>query len=251
MKKLLLLAGMLVLAWCAGCVSERREVTDKGTKIEHSFNAALFPDCKFSPLQIGVLDQCLVGREADCVVILNPLVLFTEQRSGVVTLGMLGCRMDRNYGLTFALEPFIHSNYGILCGLITGVEIENYGAQIGILNFESIYKLHKAQLCGVNIADRLRAGVVNIHLQKEFRSWLNIGLFNLADSFLDIGLFNVGASTFLQIGLLNYNHNALIPWMVLFNCSFGEWRKPSSEQKHDNTEEGAAIVEVSPSPPDK
>ena len=231
------------LALCAGCATEpqRSENADSNTAVEHGFNNALFPSCKFTPLQTGVFNQCLVGKGADCVFILNPLVLITEQRSGVVSLGLLGCELDQNYGVVFGAEPVVHwGNYGILCGWITGTQHDNYGMQIGILNVNDTG--NRIQLCGVNIAERLRAGLVNIHLREDPRSWLNIGLFNISNSFLDIGLFNTGDSTCLQIGVLNYNRSAPIPWMVLFNSSFGERRKPTSSREFRNDEPDRAFV---------
>ena len=41
---------------------------------------------------------------------------------------------------------------------------------------------------------------------------------NSGSNILQIGAFN-SANDGLQIGLLNYNPNALIPWMPLFNFS--------------------------------
>ena len=259
-----------VLALYAGCATEPQRSENAGSDtavelgfsnalspdpttgpssavVKHSFNNALFPECKFSPLQTVVWDQCLVGEEADCVFILSPLVLFAKQRSGVVSLSLIGCHLAQNYGLSFGVEPVVHwANYGILCGLITGAQHYNYGAQIGILNLGNIHRLERIQLCGVNVADRLRAGLANIHLQKELRSWLNVGLFNLTDSFLDIGLFNVGASTYVQIGVLNYNYNAPIPWMVLFNCSFGERRKAATSREDGDDEPDRTFVAPAP-----
>ena len=219
-----------VLALCAGCATEpqRSENAGSSTAVGHSFNNALFPDCKFTPLQTGVWDHCLVGEEADCVVILNPLVLITEQRSGVVSLSLIGCHLDQNYGLSFGVEPVVHwANYGILCGLITGAQHDNYGMQIGILNVNDMG--NRIQLCGVNIAERLRAGLVNFDENRKGNS-----------PWLDIGLFNVGTSTYLQIGLLNYNQNAPMPWMVLFNCSFGERRK-ATPQRADRDDESDRV----------
>ena len=254
------------IALCAGCATEPQRSENAGSDtavkqsfnnalspdpttgpssavVEHSFNNALFPDCKFSPLQTGVWDRCLVGEEADCVFILSPLVLFAKQRSGVVSLSLIGCHLAQNYGLSCGVEPVVHwANYGILCGLLTGAQHDNYGAQIGVLNLGNIHRLERIQLCGVNVADRLRARLANIHLQEELRSWLNVGLFNFTDSFLDIGLFNVGASTYLQIGVLNYNYNAPIPWMVLFNCSFGEQRKTTTSREDRDDEPDRAFV---------
>ena len=231
------------LALCAGCATEpqRSENADSNTAVERSFNNALFPGCKFTPLQTGVFNQCLVGKGADCVFILNPLVLITEQRSGVVSLGLLGCQLEQNYGLVLGAEPVVHwGNYGILCGWITGTQHDNYGMQIGILNVNDTG--NRIQLCGVNLAERLRVGLVNVHLREEPRSWLNVGLFNVSDSFLDIGLFNVGDSPRLQIGVLNNNRNALIPWMLLFNCFFGERREPPPSREFREEDPDRTLV---------
>ena len=90
---------------------------------------------------------------------------------------------------------------------------------------------NRIQLCGVNVAERLRAGLINFdESRKGLSSWL------------DIGLFNVGASTYLQIGVLNYNYNAPIPWMVLFNCSFGERRKATPQREDGDDEPDRVFV---------
>ena len=82
-------------------------------------------------------------------------------------------------------------NHGVVIGLInTGVaEQESGGVQIGLIN-------------GAN------------------NGILQIGLFNQehGNGSMQIGLYNESGSS-IQFGLINYNADALIPWMPLINFS--------------------------------
>ena len=71
-------------------------------------------------------------------------------------------------------------------------------------------KYDKLQLLGIDFFDYLQVGVFNA---------------NNRDNILQIGIFNETLNGGVQIGLLNYNENALIKWMPLVNFSFGEKEK--------------------------
>lgn len=205
MKKLLLVFGALALALCAGCAAEPSagERPGAGGSAESGWTDALFPDCAFSPLQTGVWDKFLVGESAACLFVLTPFNLFTEQYSGVVSLDISGCHLHRNCGVCCGLEPVVSEvNFGILCGLMTGVPGDNRGVQIGGLNLDDINTLKLVQIVGVNVADRVRAGLVN---------------YCAAGTWLDVGLVNLGGSTVVQIGVLNRNRRAWIPWFPILN----------------------------------
>ena len=210
---LILLVGAMLLA-AAGCASaepQLNENADAGATAVHDTSRAnaLFPDCGFSPLQIGLWDKQLVGRSADCLLILNPLVLFTDQSSGIVSVTGVGADLDCNYGILCGLGTVVrHANYGLMCGIVPVTKGKNYGIQIGVLTAtRPLTDRMQAQVCGINVADRLRIGVVNVGDSEE-------------SPWLDLGVINAGRSTFLQIGLSNYNEHAPIPWLPIINFCF-------------------------------
>lgn len=63
--------------------------------------------------------------------------------------------------------------------------VENHGAMVGVVNYSR----------PIDSDDRL-----------PYRNLVLVGVVNMAENGL-------------QIGLLNYNPNAWIPWMILCNCS--------------------------------
>ncbi len=212
-KTALLLLGcaMLAAAGCASAEPQLSEKTDTDTPAvqDASRSDALFPDCGFAPLQIGLWDKLLFGKSADCLLIINPLVLFTDQSSGIISVTGAGAELGSNYGIACGVETGVRdANCGILCGLVTVTKGVNYGVLIGVLTATSpLSDRMQAQVCGINIADRLRVGVVNVG-DSEDSPWL------------DIGVFNAGISTALQIGLSNYNERAPIPWLPIVNFCF-------------------------------
>ena len=175
-------------------------------------------DWKVAPLQTGLGYNrflYLFDGSANAVVIFTPIGI--EQRSGVVSLsglnglvanyglqiGLLYREAENNYGISLGLwESFVDRNYALSIGLIDCVK-DNYGIQTGVVY--SRCRDH-FQICGVNIADRLRVAVANADTAAEA-------------SALDVGLFNAG-NAMLQIGILNYNPRALIPWFPLFNFAW-------------------------------
>lgn len=206
-----LLGGAMLLAGCASTEPQLSENADADAPAvrDASRSDALFPDCKFTPLQIGLWDKLLFGRSADCLLILDPLVLFTEQNSGVISVTGAGAELKRNYGIACGAETGVSdANYGIMCGLVTVTKGVNYGVLIGVLTAtRPLSDRMQAQLCGINIADRVRIGFANVGDSEE-------------SPWLDIGVFNAGRSTGLQIGLSNYNERAPIPWLPIINFCF-------------------------------
>ena len=90
---------------------------------------------------------------------------------------------------------------GISCNvLLSGIK-KNYGLNIGGL----------LTLCTEN--NGICIAAVNLCQMKNSSNFLQIGIINMADDGL-------------QIGLLNHNPNALIPWMPLFNYSSGKKSLP-------------------------
>ena len=141
------------------------------------YGTAIFKNARWSPIQISLWPLHLFGGE-----------------TGI-------CGVNLSPGLLGGCKKF----YGISCGQIVGfgenngvaVNVwslgnKNNGLVLGIFN-------NWSKNCGVTV------GVANfINDRKDGRNMLQIGLFNQANSGF-------------QIGLLNYNPNALIPWMPLVN----------------------------------
>lgn len=98
--------------------------------------------------------------------------------------------------------------YGISCGSFFFLQGENYGVTTGLFTAGGI---NNALSCGIfNYWEKnngISIGLANIVVRRYGWNTLQIGVFNKANNGL-------------QIGLLNYNPNALIPWMPLFNFSW-------------------------------
>ena len=201
----------IVFLTLAACRVYAAEVDERSTR-------GIIHDWKVAPLQTGIGYNrflYLFDGSANAVVILTPIGI--EQRSGVVSFSGLnglvsnyGLQMallyrvsESNYGISLGLwESFVEKNYGLSIGLIDCVK-DNYGIQAG-----AVYSRCRDnfQICGINIADRLRISVANLVMSTEYPT-------------LDIGLFNAGSAMF-QIGILNYNPRAFIPWFPLFNFTW-------------------------------
>jgi hypothetical protein len=165
-----------------------------------------------------------------------------------------------NYGISIGFYTTWDKCYGIQIGILNNIEnIVHQGdklsivgmniadfTQIGILNAETTVQCgmingHRKgyfQVGTINWSENnsfqlglLNAGI-NSHIQigiinaggKENRQF---GLYNVQDNGFQFGLFNVtpGTENFegktsFQLGLLNYNENALTKWMPFFNFGF-------------------------------
>ena len=109
----------------------------------------------------------------------------------------MGTVTDKNYGISLGFE-----NYSKKC----------YGIQLGVLNHswagEEIEKRRgRVQIFGINIADTIYCGVVNI------------------SSRVQIGIFNAAPGGAFQIGLVNYNPRSYIPYLPIVNWDMGREEK--------------------------
>ena len=135
------------------------------------------------------------------------------------------------YGIDLTLVGFQKKTCGLSCGLLSN-HVDHYGFGIafvkgGVNNYGLVCSLVNVfHGCG-----GVAVGILNFNYEEEE---------SLAkpDNFLQIGLFN-SARNGLQIGLLNYDPNAPVPWMVLLNYSSGERRQPILQRERDNKEDGA------------
>ena len=139
--------------------------------------SAIIKDAKWSPVQISFWPLHLCGGETTI------------------------------YGLNFSpgLFGFSRKVYGVSCGSIV-MMAENNGLAANIWSFGD--KNNGLAVGGFNAWAKnngVSVGLANfVYDKKSGRNTLQIGIFNQANSGL-------------QIGLLNYNPNAAIPWMPLIN----------------------------------
>ena len=161
---------------------------------------------KFVPLQVGAgIFESANLFDADSVALLSIGLLGIQQYSSIISVGGI-TELKNNYGIQVSAASLTDRNYGLMIGLLencTDVN-KNYGIKIGITNISG--KFAKFQLLGIDFFDYLQVGFLNGH--------------TYIDNVLQIGIFNATLNGGVQIGLLNYNENALIKWMPFFNFGF-------------------------------
>ena len=161
---------------------------------------------KFAPVQVGVgIFESANLFDSDSVALLSIGLLGIQQYSSIISVGGI-TELKNNYGIQVSAASLTDRNYGLMIGLLencTDVN-KNYGIKIGITNISG--KFAKFQLLGIDFFDYLQVGFLNGH--------------TYIDNVLQIGIFNATLNGGVQIGLLNYNENALIKWMPFFNFGF-------------------------------
>ena len=166
---------------------------------------------KFVPLQVGAgIFESANLFDADSVALLSIGFLGIQQYSSIISVGGI-TELKNNYGIQVSAVSLTDHNYGLMIGLLencTDVN-KNYGIKIGITNISG--KFAKFQLLGIDFFDYLQVGFLNGH--------------TYIDNILQIGIFNATLNGGVQIGLLNYNENALIKWMPFFNFGFEKEEK--------------------------
>ena len=166
---------------------------------------------KFVPLQVGAgIFESANLFDADSVALFSIGLLGIQQYSSIISVGGI-TELKNNYGIQVAAASLTDRNYGLMIGLLencTDVN-KNYGIKIGITNISG--KFAKFQLLGIDFFDYLQVGFLNGH--------------TYIDNILQIGILNATLNGGVQIGLLNYNENALIKWMPFFNFGFEKEEK--------------------------
>ena len=161
---------------------------------------------KFAPVQVGAgIFESANLFDADSVALLSIGLLGIQQYSSIISVGGI-TELKKNYGVQVSAASLTDRNYGLMIGLLencTDVN-KNYGIKIGITNVSG--KFAKFQLLGIDFFDYLQVGFLNGH--------------TYIDNILQIGILNATLNGGVQIGLLNYNENALIKWMPLVNFGF-------------------------------
>jgi len=198
MKKNLLI---LLLAVCTVQTAFAGYFNDKGAVSGWSF----------TPLQVDASllgNQRLFDESSDTFISLGVFLL--QQKSAVFSCALIANTLQNNYGIQ--LTPLFmgvatDNNYGISFGWDNYCK-KCYGLQIGILNHSwgggAVEKERELlQVCGVNIADTVYVGAVNVTNKYQ------------------VGLINLSGGAVFQLGLLNYNPRSYIPWMPLINFDMG------------------------------
>ena len=114
--------------------------------------------------------------------------------------------LKENHGISLGVGNVGIKNNGILTGIFTSGQ-DNVGISLGIIN-----------LWGNNAG--VLVGVFNYKIEHEETSHgVAIGVINISKkNTFQLGIYNQAESG-LQIGLLNHNPNAAIPWLPFFNYS--------------------------------
>ena len=175
----------------------------------------------------GIAVACLVNLcDDDSVGSIAPLNIANDR---IFQVGIVNCPMllDPGNGTKYQVGVINFTKKGIL-----QVAIVNYSEQGSLL-----------QLGCFNATDKNASLQIGCFNGTGKNNGVQIGCFNVAESRQvemlkeqekskgwQLGIFNISENYGVQIGLVNYNKNALIPWFPLFNFSF----PPSS----DKTAEG-------------
>lgn len=175
---------------------------------------------KFAPLQIDlslVKHHKLVDESSNTLFSFGLFLI--EQKSAVFSSALVANSLYNNYGLQINplfMGTVTDKNYGISIGF-ENYSKRCYGIQMGVLNHswagEEIEKeRERLQIFGINIADTVYCGLVNISNKVQ------------------IGIFNATPGGAFQIGLLNYNLKSYIPFLPLVNWDMGREER-SNENK--------------------
>ena len=175
---------------------------------------------KFAPLQIDlslVKHHKLVDESSNTLFSFGLFLI--EQKSAVFSSAFVANSLQNNYGLQvnpLFMGTVTDKNYGISLGF-ENYSKRCYGIQLGVLNHswagEEIEKeRERLQIFGINIADTVYCGLVNISNKVQ------------------IGIFNATPGGAFQIGLLNYNLKSYIPFLPLINWDMGR-KERSNENK--------------------
>ena len=211
MKKLLLLIMIAIFSlnvYAHGGASAIRGV--RWTPV----NIVAFPIALFDPGETevyGVLFSPGFGVSKEVYGINSGIATVVLEKSYGISLNIVSVAL-RHHGVSMGVVNMGY-NDGISAGIFTlggnrgiilgGINIneDNAGVSIGILNYQDEQK--KTLPCFL-------VGVANISKKNTFQ----LGIYNQAEGGL-------------QIGLLNHNPNALIPWMPFFNWSSPDTSKAS------------------------
>ena len=139
-----------------------------------------------------------------------------------VNLGIVTVAMEKGYGVSVAVGSCIRENNGVAIGIFH-MDGDNNGLAAGIFNIGD--HNNRVKLGIVNVFEEnagIVIGVLNCKVlpqRAEALPGTSVGIVNISKkNTFQLGIYNQ-AEGGLQIGLLNHNPNALIPWMPFFNYS--------------------------------
>jgi hypothetical protein len=153
-------------------------------------------------------------------ILLSPIVGMSEKDVYGINLGIATLLTGKCYGASINVFSLLNENNGLSLGLLNmgnnngitlglcNLVIDNNGISLGVINL-----LENNAGISIGVINRMIAGGGK-------SSGTSIGVANISkNNIFQFGIYNQSESG-LQIGLLNYNPNALIPWLPLFNFSF-------------------------------
>jgi hypothetical protein len=153
-------------------------------------------------------------------ILLSPSVGMSEKDVYGINLGIATLLTGKCYGASINVFSLLNENNGLSLGLfnmgnnngitlgLCNLVIDNNGISLGVINL-----LENNAGISMGVINRMIAGGGK-------SSGTSIGVANISkNNIFQFGIYNQSESG-LQIGLLNYNPNALIPWLPLFNFSF-------------------------------
>ena len=153
-------------------------------------------------------------------ILLSPGVGMSEKDVYGINLGIATLLTGKCYGVSISFFSLLKENNGLSLGLfnmcsnngitlgLCNLVIDNNGISLGVINL-----LENNAGISIGVINRVIAGGGK-------SSGTSIGVANISkNNIFQFGIYNQSESG-LQIGLLNYNPNALFPWMPLFNFSF-------------------------------
>ena len=153
-------------------------------------------------------------------ILLSPGVGMSEKDVYGINLGIATLLIGKCYGVSISFFSLLKENNGLSLGLfnmcsnngitlgLCNLVIDNNGISLGVINL-----LENNAGISIGVINRVIAGGGK-------SSGTSIGVANISkNNIFQFGIYNQSESG-LQIGLLNYNPNALFPWMPLFNFSF-------------------------------
>ena len=153
-------------------------------------------------------------------ILLSPSVGMSEKDVYGINLGIATLLTGKCYGASINVFSLLNENNGLSLGLLNmgnnngitlglcNLVIDNNGISLGVINL-----LENNAGISMGFINRMIAGGGK-------SSGTSIGVANISkNNIFQFGIYNQSESG-LQIGLLNYNPNALIPWLPLFNFSF-------------------------------
>ena len=180
----------------------------------------IIEDVSWTPVNVSICPLHLFSSVHTDVygVYLSPGVVGIAKNVYGISAGTLLMLFEgNNYGITASAVSMLEENNGLSLG---GINIcTNNGLSLGAANLlTENYGISAGAINLLEHNDGLSIGAVNL-VSSEDSTGASIGVVNIVDNdIFQFGLYNQ-ADSGLQIGLLNYNSKAMIPWLPLFNYS--------------------------------